>query len=182
MTVGSKGMTGGTDGTTGGTREVTGKTAETLPKSASPTAQTVRIRMISSSGVYPAYETPGSAGMDVRAWLTEPVTLRPGERALIPTGLFMEIEPGYEVQLRARSGLAIRNGICLANGIGTIDSDYRGEVQVALINLGQEPFTVHSGDRIAQMVIAAYLRGEIEPAEELSESGRGSGGFGSTGV
>ena len=110
----------------------------------------MKIRMISRSGIYPEYETEGSAGMDIRAWLQEPVTIDPGKRALIPTGLFMEIEPGYEVQLRARSGLAIRNGICLANGIGTIDSDYRGEVKVALINLGEEPFTVNSGDRIAQ--------------------------------
>ena len=119
--------------------------------------------------------------MDVRAYIEAPVTLNPGERALIPTGLFMEIEPGFEVQLRARSGLAIRHGICLANGIGTIDSDYRGEVKVALINLGQEPFTVQSGDRIAQMVAAAYIRAEVVPATELADSARGSGGFGSTG-
>ncbi len=142
----------------------------------------MKIRMISRSGIYPEYETQGSAGMDIRAWLQEPVTIDPGKRALIPTGLFMEIEPGYEVQLRARSGLAIRNGICLANGIGTIDSDYRGEVKVALINLGEEPFTVNSGDRIAQMVVCSYVRAETVPAEEISETDRGSGGFGSTGV
>lgn len=142
----------------------------------------MKIRMISRSGVYPEYETAGSAGMDIRAWIPEPITIEPGKRALIPTGLFMEIQPGYEVQLRARSGLAIRQGICLANGIGTIDSDYRGEVKVALINLGEEAFTVNSGDRIAQMVVCAYTRAEIEPAQELAESGRGSGGFGSTGV
>lgn len=142
----------------------------------------MKIRMISRSGIYPEYETEGSAGMDIRAWIPEPVTILPGKRALIPTGLFMEIEPGAEVQLRARSGLAIRHGICLANGIGTIDSDYRGEVQVALINLGEEPFTVNNGDRIAQMVAASYVRAQIEPAEELAATGRGSGGFGSTGV
>ena len=142
----------------------------------------MKIRMISRSGVYPEYETAGSAGMDIRAWIPEPITIEPGKRALIPTGLFMEIQPGYEVQLRARSGLAIRQGICLANGIGTIDSDYRGEVKVALINLGEEAFTVNSGDRIAQMVVCAYTRAQIEPAQELAESGRGSGGFGSTGV
>ena len=142
----------------------------------------MKIRMISKSGVYPAYETEGSAGMDIRAWLEVPVVIPPGGRALIPTGLYMEIEPGYEVQLRARSGLAIRHGICLANGIGTIDSDYRGEVGVALINLGDEPFTVENGDRIAQMVIASYVRGEIVPVESLTESERGAGGFGSTGV
>ena len=142
----------------------------------------MKIRMISRSGIYPEYETAGSAGMDIRAWIPEPITIEPGKRALIPTGLFMEIQPGYEVQLRARSGLAIRQGICLANGIGTIDSDYRGEVKVALINLGEEAFTVNSGDRIAQMVVCAYTRAQIEPAQELAESGRGSGGFGSTGV
>ena len=142
----------------------------------------MKIRMISRSGVYPEYETAGSAGMDIRAWIPEPITIEPGKRALIPTGLFMEIQPGYEVQLRARSGLAIRQGICLANGIGTIDSDYRGEVKVALINLGEDAFTVNSGDRIAQMVVCADTRAQIEPAQELAESGRGSGGFGSTGV
>ena len=141
-----------------------------------------KIRMISRSGIYPRYETAGSAGMDIRAYLQAPVVIDPGQRALIPTGLFMEIEPGYEVQLRARSGLAVKHGICLANGIGTIDNDYRGEVKVALLNLGQEPFTVSDGDRIAQMVIASYVRGEVIPAEELSDSDRGSGGFGSTGV
>ena len=142
----------------------------------------MRIRMVSRSGIYPAYETEGAAGMDIRAFLDSPVTIGPGERALIPTGLYMQIEPGFEVQLRARSGLAIRNGICLANGIGTIDSDYRGEVKVALINLGQEPFTVRDGDRIAQMVAAAYVRAEITPAKQLDESERGTGGFGSTGI
>ena len=142
----------------------------------------MKIRMVSRSGIYPEYETEGAAGMDIRAYLDAPVQIPSGGRVLIPTGLFMEIEPGYEVQLRARSGLAIRNGICLANGIGTIDSDYRGEVKVALINLGEETFTVHNGDRIAQMVIASYVRGQIVPADSLSDSERGSGGFGSTGV
>ena len=94
----------------------------------------------------------------------------------------MEIPAGFEAQLRARSGLAIRHGICLANGIGTIDSDYRGEVQVALLNLGEKDFTVHDGDRIAQMVVCSYVRAETVPAEEISETDRGSGGFGSTGV
>ena len=142
----------------------------------------MKIRILSTSGRYPAYETEGSAGMDIRAFVEEPVTIPAGGRCLIPTGLFMEIEPGYEVQLRARSGLAIRNGICLANGIGTIDSDYRGEVKVALINLGEEPFTVRDGDRIAQMVVCSYVRAEIEAADSLSSSARGTGGFGSTGV
>ena len=142
----------------------------------------MKIRIKSLSGVLPQYETAGAAGMDIRAYLDEPVTINPGERALVPTGLFMEIPEGYEVQRRARSGLAIKKGIGLVNGIGTIDSDYRGEVKVPLINWGQEPFTVSNGERIAQMVAAAYIKAEIEPAEELSETERGAGGFGHTGV
>ena len=142
----------------------------------------MKIRIKSLSGVLPQYETAGAAGMDIRAYLDDPVTINPGERALVPTGLFMEIPEGYEVQIRARSGLAIKKGIGLVNGIGTIDSDYRGEVKVPLINWGQEPFTVSNGERIAQMVAAAYIKAEIEPAEELSETERGSGGFGHTGV
>ena len=142
----------------------------------------MKVKINSLSGVYPSYETPGSAGMDIRAWLDEPVILKPGERALIPTGLFMEFEPGYEVQLRARSGLAVKHGIGLVNGVGTIDSDYRGEIKVALINLGQEAFAVNNGERIAQMVISPVVQAEIEPSEMLTETERGSGGFGSTGV
>ena len=142
----------------------------------------MKIRIKSLSGVLPQYDTAGAAGMDIRAYLDDPVTINPGERALVPTGLFMEIPEGYEVQIRARSGLAIKKGIGLVNGIGTIDSDYRGEVKVPLINWGQEPFTVSNGERIAQMVAAAYIKAEIEPAEELSETERGAGGFGHTGV
>ena len=142
----------------------------------------MKVKINSLSGVYPSYETPGSAGMDIRAWLDEPVILKPGERALIPTGLFMEFEPGYEVQLRARSGLAVKHGIGLVNGVGTIDSDYRGEIKVALINLGQEAFAVNNGERIAQMVISPVVQAEIEPSELLTETERGAGGFGSTGV
>ena len=142
----------------------------------------MKVKINSLSGVYPSYETPGSAGMDIRAWLREPVILQPGERALIPTGLYMEFEPGYEVQLRARSGLAVKHGIGLVNGVGTIDSDYRGEIKVALINLGQEAFAVKNGERIAQMVISPVVQAEIEPSEMLTETERGSGGFGSTGV
>ena len=142
----------------------------------------MKIRIKSLSGVLPQYETAGAAGMDIRAYLDDPLTINPGERALVPTGLFMEIPEGYEVQIRARSGLAIKKGIGLVNGIGTIDSDYRGEVKVPLINWGQEPFTVSNGERIAQMVAAAYIKAEIEPAEELSETERGAGGFGHTGV
>ena len=142
----------------------------------------MRVRINSLSGIYPSYETEGSAGMDIRAFLEEPVVIEPGRRALIPTGLFMEFEPGYEVQIRARSGLSVRHGIGLVNGVGTIDSDYRGEIIVALINLGQDAFAVENGDRIAQMVISPIVQAEIEPADELSDTVRGTGGFGSTGV
>ena len=142
----------------------------------------MKVKIYSRSGLYPSYETAGAAGMDIRAWLSEPVVLQPGERALIPTGLYMEFDAGYEAQLRARSGLAVKHGIGLVNGVGTIDSDYRGEIKVALINLGQEAFAINNGERIAQMVISPIVQAEIEPAEMLTETERGSGGFGSTGV
>ncbi len=134
------------------------------------------------SGILPEYETEGSAGMDIRAYIDAPVDIEPGARALIPTGLFMEIPAGYEVQIRARSGLAVKYGIGLTNGIGTIDSDYRGEIKVSLINWGQETFTVRNGDRIAQMVVASYEKARLELADDLSETERGHGGFGHTGV
>jgi dUTP pyrophosphatase len=120
--------------------------------------------------------------MDIRAYMDEPVTIAPGKRALIPTGLFMEIPEGYEVQIRARSGLAVKHGIGLTNGIGTIDSDYRGEIKVSLINWGEEEFTVNNGDRIAQIVVAKYERAQLVQTEELNETKRGSGGFGHTGI
>ena len=142
----------------------------------------MKIKMVSKSGVFPAYETEGSAGMDIRAYLDEPMTIEPGDRALVPTGLFMEIPAGNEVQVRARSGLAIKKGIGLVNGIGTIDSDYRGEVKIALINWGKEPFVIENGDRVAQMVVASYVKAGIEAVDELSETERGAGGFGHTGV
>lgn len=142
----------------------------------------MKIKIKSLSGVLPAYETKGAAGMDIRAFTDEPEVIMPGDRALIPTGLFIELPEGYEAQIRARSGLAVKHGVCLTNGIGTIDSDYRGEIKVSLINLGKEKFTVESGDRIAQMVIAKYERAEPVPAESLSETKRGGGGFGHTGV
>ena len=131
----------------------------------------------------PAYGTPGAAGMDLRAAIAEdaPLTLQPGERAMVPTGLSIAVPPGYEAQIRPRSGLAVKHGISCVNTPGTIDSDYRGEVHVVLINLGQEPFTLHRGERIAQMVIAAYARVEWEEVETLSGTARGAGGFGSTG-
>ena len=142
----------------------------------------MKIKVRSLSGNLPSYETEGSAGMDIRAYIDEPITIASGKRALIPTGLFMEIPAGFEVQIRARSGLAVKYGIGLTNGIGTIDSDYRGEIKVALINWGEEEFTVNNGDRIAQMVVCRYEKADLELADELSETDRGAGGFGHTGV
>ena len=132
----------------------------------------------------PAYETANSAGVDLRAAVAEsvPITLLTGERTLIPTGLAMEIPEGYEAQIRPRSGLAIKNGVTALNSPGTIDADYRGEVQVILINHGAEPFTVERGMRIAQMVIAPVTQVTFATTDDLSDTERGSGGFGSTGV
>ena len=132
--------------------------------------------------VLPVYETGGAAGMDLRAFLPADQIIPPLGRAKIPTGLFMEIPVGYEGQVRPRSGLAVRNGITVLNAPGTIDSDYRGEVEVILINLGNEPFTVKNNDRIAQLVIAPVHRVKILETESLGETKRGAGGFGSTGV
>lgn len=142
----------------------------------------MKIKVRSLSGNLPSYETEGSAGMDIRAYIEEPVTLEPGKRALIPTGLFMEIPAGFEVQIRARSGLAVKYGIGLTNGIGTIDSDYRGEIKVSLINWGEDDFVINDGDRIAQMVICRYEKADLELADELSDTARGAGGFGHTGI
>ena len=142
----------------------------------------MKIRIKSDSGRLPSYESREAAGMDIRAYLKEDMILQPGERSLVPTGLYIEVPSGYEAQIRARSGLAVKKGIGLVNGIGTIDADYRGEIKVALINWGQEPFVIHDGDRIAQMVIAAYTKAELVEVEKLSETERGAGGFGHTGV
>ena len=142
----------------------------------------MKLKIISKSGILPKYETTGSAGFDIRAYIDEPMILKPGERALVPTGLYFQLEPGYEAQVRARSGLAIKKGIGLVNGIGTIDSDYRGEVCVPLINWGQEDFVIENGDRIAQVVIARYEQVTLELTERLDETERGAGGFGHTGV
>jgi dUTP pyrophosphatase len=142
----------------------------------------ISIKVKSESGILPEYETPGSAGVDLRAHIKEPVTLQPGERALIATGLKMEIPAGCEGQIRARSGLAVRHGIALVNGVGTIDSDYRGEIKIALINLGEEDFVIENGDRIAQMVFSTYERAAFEISDELSETERSIGGFGHTGT
>jgi len=129
----------------------------------------------------PAYATPLSAGMDIRANLSEPITLQPMEWRLVPTGLHIALPQGYEAQMRPRSGLALKHGITLLNTPGTIDADYRGEIGIILINLSTEPFTVNDGERIAQMVIARHEQAEWLPVEVLDETERGSGGFGHTG-
>ena len=130
----------------------------------------------------PQYETLSSAGVDIRANIDQPMTLQPLERALIKTGLFLELPHGFEAQVRPRSGLALKKGITVLNSPGTIDADYRGEVGVILINLSNEPFVVEDGERIAQLVFAKYEQAEWIPVEILSETERGAGGFGSTGL
>ena len=130
----------------------------------------------------PQYETAGSAGADIRAAVDAPLRLEPGQRALVPAGFAMALPAGYEAQVRPRSGLAVKNGITVLNAPGTIDSDYRGEVRVPLINLGDEAFTVERGMRIAQLVIAPVVQAGFGEVADLSETERGAGGFGSTGV
>lgn len=134
-----------------------------------------------SSNPLPSYETIGAAGMDIRANLSEAISLKPLERKLIKTGLFLEIPVGFEAQVRPRSGLALKNGITVLNTPGTIDADYRGEVGVILVNLSSEEFTINPGDRIAQIVFAAVTQAKLEVTTVLSETNRGEGGFGSTG-
>lgn len=142
----------------------------------------MKVRVINKSAYdLPSYETPLAAGMDVKANLEEPVVLRPLGRAMIPTGLFVEVPPGYEMQVRPRSGLAAKHGISVLNAPGTVDADYRGEIKVILVNLSDTDFTVNPGERIAQLVVAAHARIEWEPTAELSDTERGAGGFGSTG-
>ena len=130
----------------------------------------------------PAYATPQSAGMDLRANLSEPVTLHPMERRLIPTGLHIALPEGYEAQVRPRSGLALKHGLTVLNTPGTIDADYRGEIGVVLINLSQDDFVINDGERIAQMVIARHEQGDLVVVEELDQTERGEGGYGHTGV
>ncbi len=129
----------------------------------------------------PAYETAGSAGVDLRANLPEQITLAPMERRLVPTGLYIELPEGYEAQVRPRSGLALRHGLSVVNTPGTIDSDYRGEIGIPMINLSQEAQTISPGDRIAQMIVAPVVQVSWKPVTQLSDSSRGNGGFGSTG-
>ena len=142
----------------------------------------MELKFKSLSGSLPTYATDGASGMDLRAFIDEPVILQPMERRLIPTGLFVQIPEGYEGQVRARSGLAIKHGIGLINSIGTIDSDYRGELKIPVINFGNESFTINNGDRVAQLVIASYDRVTPIIVTELDETDRGEGGFGHTGV
>ena len=130
----------------------------------------------------PRYKTEGSSGIDLRCNSENPIELKPLERKLIPTGIHMEIPVGYEAQVRARSGLAIRHGISLVNGIGTIDSDYRGEIKVILVNLSRENFQINPGDRIAQVVFQKIEKAELFEVEEINETKRGTGGFGHTGI
>lgn len=142
----------------------------------------IQIVKLRDSATLPTYQTELSAGMDLAADLGQPLTLKPGERALIPTGLALALPAGYEAQVRARSGLSWRHGLTMANGVGTIDADFRGELKVLVVNTGAEPFTVEHGMRIAQLVIARYERISWQQVDELDDTERGSGSFGHTGV
>jgi len=147
-----------------------------------PNTSEINIKLINkSSNPAPAYETAGAAGMDLRANIQSPMLIKPMERVLVPTGLFMEIPEGYEAQVRPRSGLALKHGITCLNSPGTIDSDYRGEIKVLLVNLGSEIFELHHSDRIAQIIFAPVTRAGFSIVQQLEESKRGDGGFGHTG-
>jgi len=142
----------------------------------------IQVKIINQSDfTLPSYQTEGSAGMDLRANITEAVILQPLERRLVPTGLFIELPLGFEAQIRPRSGLAFKYGLTVLNSPGTVDSDYRGEVKVLLINLSNEPFEVNPGERIAQMIVSKHEKVEWETSSELTDSQRGAGGYGSTG-
>ena len=142
----------------------------------------MKVKIVNNSRfALPEYQTPLSAGLDIRANLDESVTLGPLERAMIPTGLYVELPEGCEMQIRPRSGLAAKHGITVLNSPGTFDADYRGEIKVILVNLSNEPFTIEAGERIAQMIVARYEQIEWQAVEELSSTERGAGGFGSTG-
>lgn len=142
----------------------------------------MEVKVVNRSGeALPAYQTPLSAGMDLRADVTEPVVLQPGQRALVPTGLHIELPAGYEAQIRPRSGLALKHGVTVLNSPGTIDADYRGEIQVLLVNLSDLPFEIQRGERIAQMVVSRHERVQWVEVSALSDTERGAGGFGHTG-
>ena len=142
----------------------------------------MEVKIVSRGGEVPTYATDGSSGADLRAYISEPITLKPGERRLVPTGIFVEIPRGIEAQIRARSGLAIKHGIGLVNGVGTVDSDYRGEWNIPLINWGSEPYTIQNGDRIAQVIFSRYEKADFTVVSEISQTERGTGGFGHTGI
>lgn len=141
----------------------------------------IRIKRLDPTLPIPSYASEHAAGLDLIASIIEPVILSPQDRALIPTGISIELPIGFEAQVRSRSGLAIKNGISCLNSPGTVDSDYRGEIKVILINLSKEPMTIKRGDRIAQLIIAPVMRAKLEEVDSLSETSRGSGGFGHTG-
>lgn len=142
----------------------------------------MKVKVVNSSAfALPEYQTPLSAGLDIRANISQSITLSPLERAMVPTGLYVELPEGYEMQIRPRSGLAAKHGITVLNSPGTIDADYRGEIKVILVNLSNTPFTIEPGERIAQMIVARYEQVEWQAVESLSETERGVGGFGSTG-
>ena len=142
----------------------------------------MKVKFVNSSAfALPEYQTPLSAGLDIRANISQSITLSPLERAMVPTGLYVELPEGYEMQIRPRSGLAAKHGITVLNSPGTIDADYRGEIKVILVNLSNTPFTIEPGERIAQMIVARYEQVEWQAVESLSETERGAGGFGSTG-
>lgn len=141
----------------------------------------IKLKKLSDNAIVPKYQTEHSAGMDLHACINSSITLKPMQRIVVPCGFSIELPDGYEAQIRARSGLALKYGISLPNGIGTIDADYRGEIGVLLTNLGADDFIINNGDRIAQMVITKYSKADFVLTENLSDSSRGSGGFGSTG-
>ncbi|MFM7053297.1 MAG: dUTP diphosphatase [Bacteroidota bacterium] len=142
----------------------------------------IEVKIVNRSGhALPAYETAGAAGMDLRAVLESPIILEPMQRALVPTGLFIELPIGFEAQIRPRSGLAFKHGVTVLNSPGTIDADYRGEVKVLLVNLSAQPFTVNHGERVAQLVVASHAHVQWVAVDELNDTLRGAGGFGSTG-
>lgn len=143
----------------------------------------IKVNIVTKDGVnIPVYKTSGSAGCDICAYINEDIILQPQKRVLVPTGIFAEIPEGFELQIRPRSGLAAKNGVTVLNTPGTIDSDYRGEICIILINLGENDFMIHNGDRIAQAIIAPVIQCDFVKVEKLNETARGEGGFGSTGV
>ena len=142
----------------------------------------IQIKKVSTSVSIPKYETSGSSGMDVAAYIEKNITISPGEKALVPTGFSVSIPLGYEIQIRPRSGLAAKKNITVLNTPGTIDADYRGEIKVILINLGKEKFIIKNGERIAQMIVCPVVQADLKEVKELSDTARGSGGFGSTGT